>query len=281
MGQKRKASLQDLIDTLKKESANRSRQHLVKQVAPEPIEHNTIWLLDGKIDEATEIYRFLPFTRLRDIYAANQTSFRQTIKWDDPFENFLFKCSLRDSSGNLVSLEEIAKKWYGQCWTLEKETDALWRIYSGDKNSVRISTTVGKLFRSFYNRRDGSAPITHYMSSVKYLERTAIEDFLRQTSFSSLIGGAQNIQFAALLSVKRIEFGHEREVRLLKCVDNPQGQWLQSGFNANAVIETITFDPRLENSRVMRRTAQLKKIGCGATFEESKLYKLDRIVIKF
>jgi hypothetical protein len=119
------------------------------------------------------------------------------------------------------------------------------------------------------------------MSQVKYFERKAIEDFLRQSSFTSLLSGGQNIQFAALLSIKRTEFAHEKEVRLLRHTNNPPGDWLQGRIKPNNVIETVTFDPRLDETKVLRRKSQLKKAGCNASFEESKLYRLDRIVMDF
>ena len=34
---------------------------------------------------------------------------------------------------------------YGQCWTKTRESDAMWRIYSPNKNGVRIMTTPRKL----------------------------------------------------------------------------------------------------------------------------------------
>jgi hypothetical protein len=124
MNKKRPPSIRELVDTLKEESANRSMQCSVKLTKLDPVEHNIFWLFDNNIDATTEVYRILPFNRLLDVYKTEQVGFRQTIKWDDPFENFLLRSSVRDPSGELLSLEEIAKKWYGQCWTLERETDA-------------------------------------------------------------------------------------------------------------------------------------------------------------
>lgn len=67
-------------------------------------------------------------------------------KWDDPFENALLKSEFQigDEFGDFAAKDSI----YGQCWTQHRETDAMWRIYSQNKDGVRLSTTPRKLLEA-------------------------------------------------------------------------------------------------------------------------------------
>ncbi len=146
MSPKREQTLLDLIETLKRESAERSMKHALKGTHPDPIEHNTFWLFDKKIDEETEIYRILSFERLLKVYETGQIGIRQTIKWDDPFENFLLKSCVRDQSANLVGLEGtgIAKLSPGATRSrkaLPGKCFRIWKFLRCFANTVELSQT--------------------------------------------------------------------------------------------------------------------------------------------
>lgn len=66
--------------------------------------------------------------------------------WEDPYELFLFKQNIF-IDGNPFHINKFDKKLYGQCWSLNKDTDAMWRIYSPKKKGVRIKTTIGKMIK--------------------------------------------------------------------------------------------------------------------------------------
>jgi len=114
--------------------------------------------------------------------------------WDDPFENFFLQCEVRDDSDNSIgSLHEISKNWYGQCWTKNRDSDAIWRIYNEQKNGVLVVTTIKKLFENFYDRSVPSAYLKYFIGEVQYQERIEIETFLAKTTFTDLaLGGNRN-----------------------------------------------------------------------------------------
>lgn len=89
--------------------------------------------------------------------------------WDDPFENFILQGRGRTSNGRTVSFG-MRESLFGQCWTLNWESDAMWRIYSPDKNGVKIRTTIKKLFESIYNAiPTGKRNVSCFIGKVEYL----------------------------------------------------------------------------------------------------------------
>jgi hypothetical protein len=99
-------------------------------------------------------------------------------RWDDPFENFFLKNGAVDEAGNLVALDDVHKDLYGQCWTLKEESDAIWRIYSPTKGGVCISSTIRKLFGSFYKSKDTNASQKYFIGQVRYVTREELDDFV-------------------------------------------------------------------------------------------------------
>ena len=91
----------------------------------------------------------------------------------------------------------------------------MWRIYSHNKCGVRVATTIKKLFSNFYDNTDKFASLKYLIGSVEYIDRVKIEEFLANTTFTALMLGGQPHKFAKTLCIKRPEFSHEKEVRLI------------------------------------------------------------------
>jgi hypothetical protein len=95
------------------------------------------------------IYRVYSMHRFKSLLNTKTNGLVHPSLWKDPFENFFLKCKAVASDGTFVSLESLSESWYGQCWTKNRDSDAMWRIYSPNKDGVRVSTTIRKLFVSF------------------------------------------------------------------------------------------------------------------------------------
>ncbi|MBW2596908.1 MAG: DUF2971 domain-containing protein, partial [Deltaproteobacteria bacterium] len=162
-----------------------------------------------------KIYRIFSISRFKELITNNELVLVNPQKWDDPFENFFLRANAVDEHGDSVSLGSIASKWYGQCWTFNSESDAMWRIYSHQKDGVRLSTTVRKLFSVLWDAKDQYAGLRYFIGKVSYQPRSEIEKFMKEHSFLDISIGGQNDRFAKLLCIKRLEFFHEAEVRLL------------------------------------------------------------------
>jgi hypothetical protein len=80
------------------------------------------------------IYRILPMNRLIEILLNKELAFPKVNLWEVVYENFFLKAY----SNEIAGFKEDIERYFGQCWSFIKDSDALWRIYSNDKQSVRI-----------------------------------------------------------------------------------------------------------------------------------------------
>ena len=74
------------------------------------------------------VYRIMPVHRLLECFQKKKLVLVPPKKWDDPFENMLLSAKVVIGSGEPSDMLPTRDKVYGQCWTLHRETDAMWRI---------------------------------------------------------------------------------------------------------------------------------------------------------
>ena len=96
---------------------------------------------------------------------------------------------------------------YGRCWTSNKESDAMWRIYSYQRQSILITTTKDRLTRVLDGYMDNT--INYYIGSVSYdLEQKNVLD----DAMSFLDDERQ--AYSPYMH-KRSAYSHEEEVRAI------------------------------------------------------------------
>lgn len=234
-----------------------------------------------RIDDLdTPVYRIFPLNRVEQIFRDRELVLVNPGMWEDPFENFLLRCNGKLNDGTLVSFQGFADSWFGQCWTTNADTDAMWRIYSHDKQSIRIKTTIGKLADSLWDPNDKIASLNYFIGRVQYQTRDKIENFLNTTSFFDVACGGQNDVFADLLLTKREEFEHESEVRILAhATPTQEAQKLKGLYRVkidpNTLIDEICIDPRLaDDLDVDCLKKKIKRAGYTGSVIQSDLYKL-------
>jgi hypothetical protein len=228
------------------------------------------------------IYRVFSMHWFKDMIANKAMGLVRPSMWDDPFENFLLQCKVRLPDG-IASLAGLRERWYGQCWTSDPNSDAIWRIYSPKLDGVLVKTTARKLFTAFCDPDDDFAQLKFFLAKVQYMSKRRIEKFLEEATFRSLAWGGQNNKFAQTLLVKRPEFKHEKEVRLLFCDAEKTltGDVYVIPFQYDAVLSDATLDPRLTKTQFKRRKKVLEKMGCSIPIKQSNLYKIkDELVIR-
>jgi len=248
----------------KKQSTKSSLKKEVGYLFPDKdLEKSSI---DELID--TPIYRIFPIGRFIQVLTKKELTLVKPKKWDDPFENALL------SSDFLVGNEKatIAAKdsVYGQCWTLHRETDAMWRIYSQSKDGVRLRTTPRKLLTALKTHVDEFADLTCFVGKVEYKTKPELLEIFGQINVVSTDGTG----IAQSLLYKRREFSHEREVRLIySAVDNNSPSDIFSfGVNPNELFDRVLFDPRMDDSLRKSYTAAIKSLGCDVEVKRSTLY---------
>ena len=98
------------------------------------------------------IYRVFTLERLLAACTTKRNTLVKPKKWDDPFENFVLTQAIKvNPSHPSIGVKD---RFYGQCWSFERESDAMWRIYSPGKEGVKVRTTIGKLFASLNGAKE-------------------------------------------------------------------------------------------------------------------------------
>lgn len=113
-----------------------------------------------------DLFRIISLETFVDLLHNKRERYVRPATWKDTFEGYLFSkiydkveqrkivediyynvCpnNYKGTINNMTNLEHI--KWfiYGQCWTTEKESDAMWRIYSYENHSIQIQSSKEKI----------------------------------------------------------------------------------------------------------------------------------------
>jgi len=220
----------------------------------------------GIEDTSTKIYRYYRKKYLKKTFNDNRLFLVKPQEWDDPFENILLNCTLNIKEYGNVNLSPIFECLYGQCWTLLEESDALWRIYSYDKQGIKVETTVDKLFKTFYRTSNNCAEISYFIGKVDYLSEEKLISWLTRSD------GAQTLIFdntgrghAIALLIKRDSFAHEKEIRLIyhepSSEKSSKNKIHQVPITPNKLLTKITLDPRLNKKEFEKLRDEIKEWG--------------------
>ncbi len=239
------------------------------------------------------LYRIYALDKFEQLLASSYDVLVNPAKWKDPFENFFLEATevIDDLSRQPIPLKNLAADWYGQCWSTQAESDAMWRIYSSDPNikgaapakmGVKVKTTVKKLFDNL--KREGStAPsLQFFVCRVDYKTEAEITTLMKKLTFLDVSRGGQGDKFADLLCIKREAFRHEQEVRLLfQDIDPKRGmnKLFKYKLDANVVFEEAVLDPRLKDSDALALKNKLEAVGCLLPISQSILYRAPHFVI--
>ena len=131
------------------------------------------------------MYRILSLESFVDLLHNKRERYVRPSTWEDTFEGYLFS-KIYDSSEQKKLIEDIYfnvcprnyestinnilklehSKWfvYGQCWSTEADSDAMWRIYSYGNHSIQIQTTE-KRIKDMLSQEEG---IRYCIENVKY-----------------------------------------------------------------------------------------------------------------
>lgn len=223
----------------------------------------------------TIIYKYIKLEFFKKILEAKKLRVDRISSWADPFENILFKCNCQNAQGERISLKNLEKSVYGLSFTKLAESDALWRIYSPENQSIRFQTTVKKIFDSLYG--DGftyNERISLFFSEVSYLPESELIDLLRKK------GEARNAIFSQTPSkfifLKRDPFSHEQEIRMVFQTASNHAFYgkenLEFAIDPNNLFDGVLVDPRLENKDFEQIRELLLSLDYKNTVEKSNLY---------
>ena len=228
-----------------------------------------------------KIYRIISLDRLLELFSSKQNVLVKPELWEDTFENFILKSNIRQSDGTVTQFE-FHKKIFGQCWTLHKSSDAMWRIYSPQKDGVRIRTTIRQLIQGLYNTLNVAMPDAYgCIGRVKYLSESQLMDLAHSTFMDD--GIYLGSMFNSLL-VKRKAFRHEKEIRVLY-EDHTNSYYLNNNifkyyFNPHEMVSQLMIDPRISYTEFKSIKNQIiEATGYKGEIKRSLLYRLPKDII--
>lgn len=201
---------------------------------------------DMKLYNILPYKRFLTLLRTRSLYFSNIL----TAWKDEPYELFYFKPHYF-MHAIPMNVEDVSSRYYAQCWSTERDSNAMWRIYSGKNyDGVRIATTLGEIIQLLYPVRNiNQLP---YIGFMQYEWKKDIQAWLSSHSNLSL----HDWQNAARdsLFMKRKNFRYENEFRILLSAPtvinnqpNPWSDYQTLQIDINAFIKEITFSPFIDD----------------------------------
>ena len=230
------------------------------------------------------LYRIIPFKRLIEIFETKELTIAPADSWEDVYENFLTKAKFNYNSIKIGS-SGFGEMIYGICWSLNRETDAMWRIYSTDKSSVKIKTSLLKLKNSvdsYINEYDNKINFCS-IGKVRY---KSLKNIIKY--YNDLPSGAIQSRFLSYVVksqfIKRKEFKHESELRLIFAIylssKNGFPKFKKIPIEPSEFIDDIVFDPRLNISDYELYKKILARYGIKNNISRSKLYKFEGLVIE-
>ncbi|OYZ01878.1 MAG: hypothetical protein B7Y37_04590 [Sphingobacteriia bacterium 28-36-52] len=246
---------------------------------------NLVFLTESELDRP--LYRIFSFQRLEEIFQENKLTLVKPRLWEDPFENFIL-----NSIGYLPDGREFQigfrDNFYGQCWSLTKESDAMWRIYSPKKNGVKVKTTIRKLFTPLFQaggkhtKNNGIMyNLSSFVGKVKYANTKTLTTMLKdEKRMSDRIFDQSGWGQASTFFFKRVAFQHEKEVRLIyNSQHDNQFDTFKFEIVPNDIFDEIVFDPRMNLSDYQEMRSKLLSWGYQNKIIQSGLYKIKTFTI--
>lgn len=235
--------------------------------------------LNGLTPE-TPIFKYIKIEHLLKMFESQEFWVSKVNSWEDVYENYFLKSIFVTRDGIRGSGLSESERIYGQCWTLKEESDAMWRIYSHDKNSVKVRTTAEKLMDLIYISDQDMA--TSFIGKVNYRAQADIENdfqemYRKGEAISDYSNGMNYFMIDSLIT-KRKEFEHEEEVRIIKMITddkplpNPEDH-IKIALDPNFFFDEIVLDPRItDNEEIQLKKAIESKGADSRKIRKSSLY---------
>ncbi len=249
------------------------------------MQDNLIFLTDTELDKP--VYRIFGFNRLEEIFTERKLTLVKPKKWDDPFENFILNSTGQLPDGRQFEIS-FRDNFYGQCWSLTKESDAMWRIYSTNKDAVKVKTTIRKLFTPLFQaggqhtKMNGVVyNLSSFVGKVKYADTKTLVAMLKdEQRMSGKVFDQSGWGQASTFFFKRVAFKHEKEVRLIYNSQNDnQSDYFKFDIDPVQLFDEIVFDPRMTTALYETQKQQVRNWGFNKSIIQSGLYKLKTFTI--
>jgi hypothetical protein len=240
------------------------------------------------------LHRIFPVWHFERLCALKQLVLVTPSLWIDPREDPCAGFVLTPQPGTTnrpqQSVADYLREGWAQCWSYEADSDVLLRAYSRvildpliqrnttpAEEGIRVTTTAGRLIAAMETWGERHTDCHFYIAPVTYESDNvfgqALANHLSRPEgpryFSTPDGRADS------LFVKRAQFSHENEVRIL-CVGPDKlgtGEKIRSfPIDPNALFTEVSFDPRLISFERREREQKLRSLGFTGPMREDQSY---------
>jgi hypothetical protein len=246
--------------------------------------------LNNQLQEKPYLHRIELLERFFQILDNKEMVMVQPQCWTDPMENIVFNARIIK---NGKRFEHPAKdKIYGQCWSYDEDSYALWQIYTtkADANGitkrhpgVRITTHLDRLHQ-ISDHNNG----LFYYGVVDYLTQKELLGLPKNEAFvKCLMSDEINEDQITSLLIKRNSYNYEKEVRLLavpdeSLVDPKNRRICRIKINPLEFISSVRLDPSLTIAEAKELKSKLvDQYGFKPTaIKQSTLGRQNKLIFK-
>jgi hypothetical protein len=222
------------------------------------------------------VYKIIPLRRFQNILLSKQMGFVNPSLWNDPYENFLLNQTFKIQNGEEKTFKELTNTLYGSCWTFNHNTDFGWKVYLKDEIGVQIKTKISRLYNHFHHLKSDPNLATFQVGKVSYMKWKPLKSTYEKRGFNAFLFLMNESSF-----MKRQEYVHEKEVRILLRYHNHADSVLSLDFDVNSVSKTIMLDPRLSYIDYELEKEKLIRLGYKGRIYRSTLYTPPRLNLDY
>jgi len=224
--------------------------------------------IDKFCGENEYIYRFLPLERFLETIQTKKLSFVSPKKWNDPFDNFLFRQEIKNN-------DNFLNKIFVLCFTQNPHSQAYWKTYANEGFCVRLKIRTKELIELLRNSKDKV-----WLGKMKYLNETKLVEELQQTKGlkKSLEYDKINELFIKTFLLKRRPFQYEKESRIIVQSNAVESGIKKFNIDIKKIIKDIYLDPRMGKHEELAWKDYLKQFDIPV--RKSLLFKEKNIAIQ-
>jgi hypothetical protein len=185
--------------------------------------------------------------------------------------NFDLEIAKRNANNLAYTHKEFKRATTVNCWHINNnESDAMWQLYLKNNEGVAVRTNKKKLYKSLEIIKENIC-----VSKIRYI------NYENDIWFHSKNFPFEGYNFLTPVFHKRIEFEHEKELRLYHHVNsrekedywetqpNTMGEMIK--IDLKNLVENIIFHPSADSSTKEKIIRLTKKYTQDFTFYSSKL----------
>lgn len=199
----------------------------------------------GKSNGKQYIYKYMNAERALEFIANKNLCFVEPSSWNDPYESRFYNADY----SNLKSFNQ-PQRIYSTCTTLNKTSEAAWKVYSYNAKGLASRCVLFKIKRSIFLKQLDDFAVKNefdfYEGKVNYLFYDSIikDMHLKDKPFYDIFFNNFNLdKYLNLLLIKRQAFEYENELRYFLINKNKHNDdKIFISFNGLELIDSIWYD---------------------------------------